>query len=98
MWEELAKPIGRERLDDLINGGGPHDLVAKMAEKAGQIEKGLKTGEYKCCKKEMLTLKSPPFRAASLFRHVGSWHKTDMPTALRNLRCWGRSGHRSLLA
>jgi hypothetical protein len=41
----------RERLDDLINGGGPHDLVAKMAEKAGEIEKGLKTGEYKRCKK-----------------------------------------------
>jgi hypothetical protein len=41
----------RERLDGLINGGGPHDLVAKMAEKAGEIEKGLKSGEYKRCKK-----------------------------------------------
>jgi hypothetical protein len=30
----------RERLDGLINGGGAHDLVAKMAEKAGEIEKG----------------------------------------------------------
>jgi len=36
----------RERLEGLINGGGPHDLVVKMAEKAGEIEKGLKSGEY----------------------------------------------------
>jgi hypothetical protein len=41
----------RERLDGLINGGGPHDLVAKMAERAGEIEKGLKRGDYKRCKK-----------------------------------------------
>jgi hypothetical protein len=41
----------RERLDGMLNGGGPHDLVAKLAEKANEIEKGLKVGEYKRCKK-----------------------------------------------
>ena len=28
-----------------------HDLVAKLAERAGEIEKGLKNGDYKRCKK-----------------------------------------------
>jgi len=41
----------RERLNGMLNGGEPHDLVAKLAERAGEIEKGLKTGEYKRCKK-----------------------------------------------
>jgi hypothetical protein len=41
----------RERLNGMLNGGEPHDLVAKLAERAGEIEKGLKNGEYKRCKK-----------------------------------------------
>jgi hypothetical protein len=41
----------RERLDGMLKGAGPHDLVAKLAEKASDIEKGLKAGDYKRCKK-----------------------------------------------
>jgi AAA domain/Tetratricopeptide repeat len=41
----------RERLDRMLNGSGPHDVVAKTVEKAGEITEGLKTGEYKRCKK-----------------------------------------------
>ena len=41
----------RERLEGLLNGSGLHDIVAKAAEKAGEIEEGLKTGGYKRCKK-----------------------------------------------
>jgi hypothetical protein len=41
----------RERLDGMLKGAGPHDLVAKLAEKANDIEKGLKAGDYKRCKK-----------------------------------------------
>jgi hypothetical protein len=41
----------RERLNGMLNGGGPHDLVIKLAERSGKIEKGLKSGEYKRCKK-----------------------------------------------
>jgi hypothetical protein len=35
----------------MLNGSGLHDIVAKAAEKAGEIEEGLKTGGYKRCKK-----------------------------------------------
>ena len=35
----------------MLNGGGPHDLVTKLAEKANEIEKGFKSGDYKRCKK-----------------------------------------------
>jgi hypothetical protein len=55
----------RERLDGLINDGGPHDLVAKMAERAGEIEKGLKTGDYKRCKKCDRDLPAEMFRDKS---------------------------------
>lgn len=41
----------REKLEGLINGGGPHDLVAKMAARAGEIEEGLKSGKFKRCRK-----------------------------------------------
>jgi hypothetical protein len=41
----------REGLDGMLNSGGLHDVVAKAAERAGEIEAGLKTGGYKRCKK-----------------------------------------------
>jgi hypothetical protein len=41
----------RERLDGMNNGRQPHDLVKSVAEKANEIEEGLKTGDYKRCKK-----------------------------------------------
>jgi tetratricopeptide (TPR) repeat protein len=41
----------RERLDAMLNGEERHDLVKKAAETANQIEAGLKTGEYKRCRK-----------------------------------------------
>ena len=41
----------RERLDGMLNAGGPHDVVAETAEKANEIEEGLKVGEYRRCKK-----------------------------------------------
>ena len=54
LWKDPVATIDsllRERLDGLINGGGPHALVTKMAERASEIEKGLKTGDIKRCKK-----------------------------------------------
>jgi very-short-patch-repair endonuclease len=41
----------REKLEGLINGSGPHDLVAKMAARASEIAEGLKAGKFKRCKK-----------------------------------------------
>jgi len=41
----------RERLETILNGSQPHDLVKKDAETANEIEEGLKTGDYKRCKK-----------------------------------------------
>jgi hypothetical protein len=63
----------RERLDGLINGGGPHDLVAKMAERAGEIEKGLKTGDYKRCKKCDRDLPVEMFRDPSAKSGLGRY-------------------------
>jgi hypothetical protein len=40
-----------EQLNGMLTGGGPHDLVTKLAERAAVIEKGLKSGDYKRCKK-----------------------------------------------
>ena len=41
----------RERLESILNGNEPHDLVKRDAAKATEIEEGLKTGDYKRCKK-----------------------------------------------
>ena len=41
----------RERLETMLNGSEPHDLIKKDAETANEIEEGLKTGDYKRCKK-----------------------------------------------
>jgi hypothetical protein len=41
----------RERLESMLNGSEPHDLVKRDAAKATEIEEGLKTGHYKRCKK-----------------------------------------------
>jgi hypothetical protein len=41
----------RERLEGMLHGRRPHDLVAEVTEKASKIEEGLKSGEYKRCKK-----------------------------------------------
>jgi hypothetical protein len=35
----------------MLDGRPPHELVTEVAAKAGEIEEGLKTGEYKRCKK-----------------------------------------------
>jgi hypothetical protein len=40
-----------ERLAAMRSGRGLHDVVVKAAEKAGEIEEGLKSGEYRRCKK-----------------------------------------------
>jgi len=41
----------RKRLIGMLNGRKPHDLVSEVAAKAGDVEKGLKSGEFKRCKK-----------------------------------------------
>jgi hypothetical protein len=41
----------RDRLEGMRNGRGPHDIVTETAETASEIEKGLKSGSYKRCKK-----------------------------------------------
>ena len=41
----------RERLDGMMNGGQPHDFVKSVTKKTNEIEEGLKTGDYKRCKK-----------------------------------------------
>ena len=41
----------RERLEGMLHGRKPHELVIQVAEKANEIEKGLKSGNYKRCKK-----------------------------------------------
>lgn len=41
----------RERLEGMLNGDRLHDIVAKSTEEAVEIEEGLKTGEYRRCKK-----------------------------------------------
>ena len=40
-----------ERLAGLSNGSAPHEVVAKAADEAKEIEEGLKAGDYKRCKK-----------------------------------------------
>src|SRR6266566_2805089 len=46
-WTLEAKQIS----DWMRNGAERHDLVAKSAEAANEIEKGLKVGDYKRCNK-----------------------------------------------
>ena len=41
----------RKRLDMLSNGHHPHVLVKAVAEKAAEVEEGLKSGDYKRCTK-----------------------------------------------
>jgi hypothetical protein len=41
----------RERLRAVQNGSSLHDVVAKAAETANEIEEGLRSGDYKRCKK-----------------------------------------------
>ena len=41
----------REQLDGMLNGGGTHDLVARLAGKVHAIEEELKNGDYKRCSK-----------------------------------------------
>jgi hypothetical protein len=41
----------RERLESMLSGSEPHDLVKRDAAKANEIEEGRKTGDYKRCKK-----------------------------------------------
>jgi AAA domain len=84
----------RERLDDLINGGGPHDLVAKMAEKAGQIEKGLKTGEYKRCKKCDRDLPLDMFRDDSAKSGLGRHCRECKSTAPKSHKARFRRSYR----
>jgi hypothetical protein len=40
----------RKRLGGVLNGRKPHPKVTADAKRAGEIEKGLKSGEYKHCK------------------------------------------------
>jgi len=55
----------RERLEGMLHGRKPHDLVAEVAEKANEIEEGLKSGEYKRCKKCDRDLPLDMFRNSS---------------------------------
>ena len=41
----------RNRLAGMLNGQRPHGLVAELAKRASEIEEGLKSGDYKLCKK-----------------------------------------------
>jgi hypothetical protein len=41
----------RERLETILNGSQAHDLIKRDTETASEIEEGLKTGNYKRCKK-----------------------------------------------
>jgi hypothetical protein len=62
----------RKRLDGMLNGRKPHDLVSELAEKSSEIEEGLRSGEYKRCKKCDRDLPLSKFRdraAKSGYRH-----------------------------
>jgi hypothetical protein len=41
----------RERWDGMLNGRQPHELVSETVAEAGEVEEGLKSGDYKRCKK-----------------------------------------------
>jgi hypothetical protein len=86
----------RERLDGMLNGGGPHDLVAKTAEKANQIEEGLKVGEYKRCRKCDRDLPIDNFRDKNAKSGLGRYCQDcksqspglDKPRVRRPYRRW----------
>jgi AAA domain len=63
----------RERLEGMLNGGGPHDIVAKAAEEASEIEEGLKAGDYKRCKKCDRDLPIEMFRNSSAKSGLGRY-------------------------
>jgi hypothetical protein len=63
----------RERLDGMLNSGGPHELVTKAAEKTTEIEEGLKAGDYKRCKKCDRDLPVEMFRNKNAKSGVGRY-------------------------
>jgi hypothetical protein len=63
----------RERLDGMLKGGAPHGVVAETAEKANEIEEGLKVGDYKRCKKCDRDLPIDKFRDKSAKSGLGRY-------------------------
>jgi hypothetical protein len=55
----------RDRLDGMTNGRRPHELVTKLAEKTNEIEEGLRSGDYKRCKRCDRDLPLEMFRDSS---------------------------------
>src|ERR1700748_2003962 len=84
----------RERLVDLVDGGGPHDLVAKLAGQAGEIEKGLKSGEYKRCKKCDRDLPLDMFRDDSVKSGLGRHCRECKSTAPKSQKARFRRYYR----
>ena len=87
----------RERLDSMNNGRQPHDLVKSVAEKANEIEEGLKTGDYKRCKKCDRDLPVDMFRDSSAKSGFGRLCReckltttptSSKPTFRRRYRRW----------
>ena len=76
----------RERLESMLNGSQPHDLVKKEAETASEIEEGLKSGNYKRCHKCDRDLPIGMFRddsAKSGFGRLCRECKTTAPSTYR---------------
>jgi hypothetical protein len=70
----------RQRLDGMNNGRQPHELVKKLAEKTNEIEEGLKTGDYKRCKKCDRDLPLDMFRDSSAKSGFGRICRECKPT------------------
>lgn len=52
----------RERWEGMLNGRQPHELVSEVVTEASEVEEGLKSGDYKRCKKCDRDLPSDMFR------------------------------------
>jgi hypothetical protein len=82
----------RERLDGMNNGRQPHDLVKSVAEKANEIEAGLKSGDYKRCNKCDRDLPVDMFRDSSAKSGFGrlcrDCKSTNKPRFRRRYRRW----------
>jgi AAA domain len=82
----------RERLDGIINGREPHDLVKSVAKKATEIEEGLKNGDYKRCKKCDRDLPVGMFRDSSAKSGLGrlcrDCKSNNRPRFRRRYRRW----------
>jgi hypothetical protein len=76
----------RERLEGMLNGGGPHDLVKKDAETANEIEQGLKSGDYKRCKKCDRDLPLDMFRDSNAKSGLGRYCRECKSTASPSYR------------